>query len=85
MALRWRLGTRRSKHEILATLDKSGRLEGLPFMPQMLKYCGRSFKVRSRTRHATPSTAPADVGLLAGFIWIFAVTVRPTEAARQRA
>src|SRR5262245_7050350 len=29
----------RSKEEILRTLDKSGRLEGLPFMPQMFQYC----------------------------------------------
>ena len=35
----------RSREEILATLDNDGRLEGLPFMPQMLEYCGRRFKV----------------------------------------
>lgn len=35
----------RSKEEILATLDEHGRLEGLPFMPQMLQYCGRRFQV----------------------------------------
>lgn len=35
----------RSKEEILATLDADGRLDGLPFMPQMLKYCGQSFKI----------------------------------------
>ena len=34
----------RSKEEILATLDSSGRLDGLPFMPQMFKYCGRRFQ-----------------------------------------
>ena len=28
----------RSKEEILATLDENGRLEDLPFMPQMLQY-----------------------------------------------
>ena len=38
----------RSKEEILATLDTHGRLEGLPFMPQMFKYCGRRFKVLAR-------------------------------------
>jgi hypothetical protein len=27
----------RSKAEVLQTLDKSGRLEGLPFMPQMFE------------------------------------------------
>lgn len=35
----------RSKEEILATLEKSGRLDGLPFMPQMFKYCGQRFPV----------------------------------------
>jgi hypothetical protein len=38
----------RSKEEILRTLDKNGRLEGLPFMPQMFNYCGQSFRVLSR-------------------------------------
>jgi hypothetical protein len=35
----------RSKQEILQTLDKKGRLHGMPFMPQMLEYCGKRFKV----------------------------------------
>ena len=35
----------RSKKEILATLDPNGRLEGLPFMPQMFQYCGQQFQV----------------------------------------
>jgi hypothetical protein len=38
----------RSKEEILETLDKNGRLEGLPFMPQMFAYCGRKFRVFKR-------------------------------------
>lgn len=35
----------RSKQEILQTLDKNGRLEGMPFMPQMFEYCGKRFRV----------------------------------------
>lgn len=35
----------RTKQEILATLDSNGRLDGLPFMPQMFKYCGHSFQI----------------------------------------
>jgi len=35
----------RSKAEILSTLDKNGRLDELPFMPQMLEYCGRKLQV----------------------------------------
>lgn len=35
----------RSKEEILATLDRSGELQSLPFMPEMLQFCGRRFRV----------------------------------------
>jgi len=35
----------RSKEEILGTLDHNGRLDELPFMPQMFKYCGQRFRV----------------------------------------
>jgi hypothetical protein len=38
----------KSKEEILRTLDKRGRLEGLPFMPQMFQYCGQRFQVFKR-------------------------------------
>lgn len=31
----------RSEEEILATLDERGALDGLPFMPEMLAYCGK--------------------------------------------
>jgi hypothetical protein len=35
----------RSWDEILATLDDSGRLNAMPFMPEMLQYCGKQFRV----------------------------------------
>ncbi|MET0181513.1 MAG: hypothetical protein ABW199_01360 [Caulobacterales bacterium] len=38
----------RSKEEILATLDKDGRLDGLPFQPQMFQFCGQRIKVYKR-------------------------------------
>jgi hypothetical protein len=38
----------KSCEEILATLDSKGRLEALPFMPEMLKYCGQQCKVYKR-------------------------------------
>jgi hypothetical protein len=38
----------RSKEEILSTLDSTGKLEGLPFMPEMLQFCGQEFRVRAR-------------------------------------
>lgn len=45
----------RSKEEILRTLDKRGRLDGMPFMPQMFQYCGKRFKVYKRA-HKTCDT-----------------------------
>ncbi|MEK6336407.1 MAG: hypothetical protein AABM67_15885 [Acidobacteriota bacterium] len=39
----------RSAAEILATLDEKGTLENLPFMPEMLPFCGRQFRI---SRHA---------------------------------
>jgi hypothetical protein len=38
----------RSKDEILLTLDGRGQLDGLPFMPEMLAFCGQRFKVSKR-------------------------------------
>jgi hypothetical protein len=38
----------RSQEEILTTLDEQGRLENLPFMPEMLRYCGQRFRVFKR-------------------------------------
>jgi hypothetical protein len=38
----------RSKEEILATLDARGMLEELPFMPEMLAYCGKQIMVGKR-------------------------------------
>lgn len=38
----------RSRSEILSTLDSTARLEELPFMPQMLEYCGQRFQVQKR-------------------------------------
>jgi hypothetical protein len=35
----------RSEAEILATLDERGELDALPFMPEMLQFCGRQFTV----------------------------------------
>ena len=50
----------RTKEEILETLDKSGRLEELPFMPQMFQYCGQRFRVYKRA-HKTCDTV-TDTG-----------------------
>lgn len=38
----------RSPRELLATLDEHGQLDGLPFMPEMLAYCGQRITVGRR-------------------------------------
>jgi len=42
----------RTEEEILGTLDADGRLEGLPFMPEMLPHCGKRFRVSARAYKA---------------------------------
>lgn len=42
----------RSKEEILATLDEHACLEGLPFQPEMLAFCGRRMRV-AKVAHKT--------------------------------
>jgi hypothetical protein len=51
----------RSKEEILATLDKKGRQDELPFMPQMFAYCGQRSRVFKRA-HKTCDTVNDYVG-----------------------
>jgi hypothetical protein len=38
----------RSQEEIQATLDADGKLDCLPFMPEMVEFCGRKFRVARR-------------------------------------
>ena len=38
----------RSEAEIMATLDADGRLDGLPWMPEMSRFTGRTFRVSKR-------------------------------------
>lgn len=45
----------RSKEEILATLDANAQLDSLPFMPEMLEFCGKTFEVYKRA-HKTCDT-----------------------------
>ena len=49
----------RSKEEILRTLDKNGRLDELPFMPQMFQYCGQRFRVY-KSAYKTCDTVSGD-------------------------
>lgn len=45
----------RREEEILATLDSDGRLDGMPFMPEMFAFCGHRFRVH-KSAHKTCDT-----------------------------
>src|SRR5688572_12748015 len=50
-AYRFRVGDQvlvRSPQEILATLNDDGTLDDVPFMPEMVDWCGKSFRVQRR-------------------------------------
>jgi hypothetical protein len=51
----------RSAKEILASLDDRGCLDALPFMPEMLQFCGQRFRV-FKTAHKTCDTIKAYKG-----------------------
>jgi hypothetical protein len=48
----------RSREEILATLDAAGRLDAMPFMPEMLQYCGKRFRVFKRADKTCDNIKP---------------------------
>src|SRR4029077_18435184 len=48
----------RSKEEILRSLDKNGRLQELPFMPQMFQYCGQQFRIFKRAHKTCDTVNP---------------------------
>jgi hypothetical protein len=49
----------RSKEEILATLDAEGRLDGLPFMPEMLAHCNQRLQVFKRAHKTCDTIGPS--------------------------
>jgi len=51
----------RSQEEILATLDERGWLEGLPFMPEMLQYCGQRLQVYKRADKTCDTVVPWSI------------------------
>jgi len=48
----------KSKEEILQTLDAEGRLDGMPFMPEMLAFCGQRFQVYKRAHKTCDTVFP---------------------------
>lgn len=51
----------RSESEILATLDDNGRLNSMPFMPEMLQYCGKRFRVDKRADKTCDNIKPWNI------------------------
>jgi hypothetical protein len=51
----------RPPSEILATLDERGRLEALPFMPEMLQFAGRQFRVQKRAHKLCDQVGHSNV------------------------
>jgi len=48
----------RGKDEILATLDEQGKLDGMPFMPEMLEWCGKRLQVYKRAHKTCDTVFP---------------------------
>jgi hypothetical protein len=48
----------RSKEEILKTLDGNGKLDGMPFMPEMFAFCGKRFQVYKRAHKTCDTVFP---------------------------
>jgi hypothetical protein len=48
----------RSKKDILMTLDSSGQLDGMPFMPEMFAFCGQRFRVYKRAHKTCDTVFP---------------------------
>lgn len=51
----------RSESEILATLDGNGRLNSMPFMPEMIQYCGKRFRVDKRADKTCDNIQPWNI------------------------
>jgi len=47
----------RPEAEILRTLDEHGQLDGMPFMPEMLRFCGQKFQIYKRAHKTCDSVA----------------------------
>ncbi|HAB17924.1 MAG TPA: hypothetical protein PLX89_21145 [Verrucomicrobiota bacterium] len=51
----------RRPSEILATLDREGTLDGLPFMAEMTQYCGQRFRVLRRLEKTCYDASPMEM------------------------
>jgi hypothetical protein len=51
----------RSQEEIFATLDQNGKLNAMPFMPEMLQYCGKRYRVFKRADKTCDNIKPWSI------------------------
>lgn len=58
----------KSKEEILRTLDKNGRLDEMPFMPEMFAYCGKRVPVYKRAHKSCDTINPISSRTLANSV-----------------
>jgi hypothetical protein len=58
----------RSFAELRATLDADGALDGLPFMPEMLRYCGRRLRVSRRVEQTCVESGGVKIRRLPGVV-----------------
>ncbi len=58
----------RSQAEILATLDENGELDSLPFMPEMLRYCGQRLTVGKVAHKACDTLARTGMRRMANAV-----------------
>jgi hypothetical protein len=60
----------RTPDEILATLDPQGALEGVPFMPEMLKFYGTALRVAKRAEKICDTICPIGSRRLPGCVYL---------------
>jgi hypothetical protein len=66
----------KTPEEIAQTLDADGTLDGLPFMPEMIGFCGKRFRVLKQARKACVEVRPQGPLIdMRGFhgdaVWVF--------------
>jgi hypothetical protein len=59
--------------EILATLDDRGCFENLPFMPEMLQYCGQKLRVYKRADKACDNIVPWGIRRMENSVHLAAI------------
>jgi hypothetical protein len=58
----------RDFHEIMGTLDSNGFLDGLPYMQEMIPYCGKEFRVYKRADRTC--IEPVEIRQMQGTVFL---------------